>query len=73
MQILRDLSWLQIHMRDIEGFMETRRQLLTLKPAQRAHWTAFALGAHLANDYQKALQILDQYEKTMEVCCFIII
>jgi hypothetical protein len=27
----------------------------------------------LANDYQKALQILDQYEKTMEVCCFIII
>ena len=40
-QILRDLSLLQIQMRDLTGFVETRRQLLTLRPAQRTNWIAF--------------------------------
>jgi len=34
MQILRDLSLMQVQMRDLEGFKETRNILLKNKPAQ---------------------------------------
>jgi CHASE2 domain-containing sensor protein len=54
-------------MRDIEGYTETRRHLLTLKPTQRANWIAFAMAAHLARNYAQALKILEEYEKTIEV------
>jgi len=66
LQILRDLSLLQVHLRDIEGFNETRRKILTLKAGQRQNWISFAIGAHLAKNYQKALVILDEWETSME-------
>ena len=37
-QILRDLSLLQIQMRDLTGFVDTRQQLLSLKPTNRNNW-----------------------------------
>eukprot|EP01116_Phalansterium_solitarium_P021831 TRINITY_DN6964_c0_g1_i1.p1 TRINITY_DN6964_c0_g1~~TRINITY_DN6964_c0_g1_i1.p1 ORF type:complete len:862 (+),score=310.88 TRINITY_DN6964_c0_g1_i1:91-2676(+) len=65
LQILRDLSVLQIHMRDVEGFWETRRQLLLQKPVNKGHWLAYAMGAHLRKDYGGALSILGNYEKSV--------
>ena len=47
MQILRDLSLLQIQMRDLEGYKETRHQLFQLRPTQRASWIGFAMSYHL--------------------------
>ena len=38
LQILRDLSLLQIQLRDYDAFVETRRQLLTLKSSQKNNW-----------------------------------
>jgi hypothetical protein len=46
-QILRDLSLLQAQMRDLAGFVETRRQLLTLKPSHRNNWIGFAVAHHM--------------------------
>ena len=46
-QILRDLSSLQVQMRDDQGFKETRRMLLTLKPNSKNNWIAFAISQHL--------------------------
>lgn len=52
-------------MRDLEGYCETRRQILILKPAQRAGWLAFGMAAHLQGSYKKALGILESYEHTL--------
>ncbi|XP_039295227.1 N-alpha-acetyltransferase 15, NatA auxiliary subunit [Nilaparvata lugens] len=66
-QILRDLSLLQIQMRDLEGYRDTRYQLFMLRPTQRASWIGFAMAYHLLKDYEMALKILDSFRKTL-VC-----
>ena len=66
MQILRDLSLLQIQMRDLEGYKETRHQLFQLRPTQRASWIGFAMSYHLLNDYDMALKILEEFRKTQK-------
>lgn len=44
-----DRCWLllQAQMRDLAGFVETRQQLLTLKPNHRMNWIGFAVAHHL--------------------------
>jgi len=66
MQILRDLSLLQVQMRDLPGFVETRQQLLTLKPSNRNNWIAFAIAQHLAGTHELAVEVLNAYESTLE-------
>ncbi|KAG0593029.1 hypothetical protein M758_1G292200 [Ceratodon purpureus] len=65
-QILRDLSLLQAQMRELAGFVETRRQLLTLKPSHRNNWIGFAIAHHINHEPQMAANILDAYEGTLE-------
>lgn len=64
--ILRDLSLLQIQMRDLEGFRDTRYQLFMLRSAQRVSWLSFAVAYHLLNDYTTAAKILDEFRKTQK-------
>ena len=66
LQILRDLSLLQVQMRDGKGFCETRRQLLQLKPNNRNNWVGFSIAQHLHSRHETAVKILDAYIKTME-------
>ncbi|TYJ33927.1 hypothetical protein E1A91_A05G135300v1 [Gossypium mustelinum] len=65
-EILRDLSLLQAQMRDLTGFVETRQQLLTLKPNHRMNWIGFAVANHLCSNVAKAVEILEAYEGTLE-------
>ncbi|KAM1822990.1 hypothetical protein ACFX13_025647 [Malus domestica] len=65
-EILRDLSLLQAQMRDLSGFVETRQQLLTLKPNHRMNWIGFAVSHHLNSNALKAVEILEAYEGTLE-------
>ncbi|XP_026408454.1 N-terminal acetyltransferase A complex auxiliary subunit NAA15-like [Papaver somniferum] len=65
-EILRDLSLLQAQMRDLSGFVETRQQLLTLKPNHRMNWIGFAVSHHLNYNGSKAVEILEAYEGTLE-------
>lgn len=65
-EILRDLSLLQAQMRDLTGFVETRQQLLTLKPNHRMNWIGFAVSQHLNSNPSKAIDILEAYEGTLE-------
>ncbi|XP_066562716.1 N-alpha-acetyltransferase 16, NatA auxiliary subunit [Amia ocellicauda] len=67
LQILRDLSLLQIQMRDLEGYRETRYQLLQLRPTQRASWIGYAIAYHLLKDYDTALRLLEEFRKTQQV------
>ncbi|XP_059484452.1 N-alpha-acetyltransferase 15, NatA auxiliary subunit [Neocloeon triangulifer] len=63
-QILRDLSLLQIQMRDLDGYKDTRYQLFMLRPTQRASWIGFAMAYHLLKDFSTALRILEDFRKT---------
>ncbi|XP_015598705.1 N-alpha-acetyltransferase 15, NatA auxiliary subunit [Cephus cinctus] len=67
-QILRDLSLLQIQMRDLDGYKDTRYQLFMLRPAQRASWIGFAISYHLLRDYEMALKILDTFRNSPMIC-----
>jgi peptide alpha-N-acetyltransferase len=66
MQILRDLSLLQIHRRDLAGFAETRRKLLQVKPGNRLNWVGYAIAEHLCKSFEFAWTCLDNYEKTFK-------
>ncbi|XP_026679216.1 N-alpha-acetyltransferase 16, NatA auxiliary subunit [Diaphorina citri] len=66
-QIMRDLSLLQIQMRDLEGYRETRYQLFMLRPTQRASWIGFAMAYHLLHDFDMACNILEAFRKTQQV------
>lgn len=63
-QILRDLSLLQIQMRDLEGYRDTRYQLFHFKPTQKAYWIGYAMAYHLLEDYEMAANILEEFRKT---------
>lgn len=65
LQILRDLSMLQIQMRDLEGFAVTRNTLLTLKPNAKINWMAFALARHISGDLLGAVNVIDIYLGTL--------
>ncbi|KAM6953228.1 N-alpha-acetyltransferase 15, NatA auxiliary subunit-like [Aplochiton taeniatus] len=67
LQILRDLSLLQIQMRDLEGYRETRYQLLQLRPAQRASWIGYAVAYHLLEDFEMAAKIVEEFRKTQQM------
>jgi hypothetical protein len=48
---------LQIQLRDIPGFVETRHQLLIQKPTNRNNWITFAVAHHLDKNYDLAVQV----------------
>lgn len=45
-------------MRDLSGFVETRQQLLTLKPNHRMNWIAFSVAHHLNSKYDMNLFLI---------------
>ncbi|KAG5008868.1 hypothetical protein JHK87_017383 [Glycine soja] len=53
-------------MRDLSGFVETRQQLLTLKPNHRMNWIGFSVAHHLNSNSFKAVEILEAYEGTLD-------
>ncbi|CAL8086470.1 unnamed protein product [Calicophoron daubneyi] len=63
LQVLRDLSVLQMQLRNYEGCKETRYKLLMLRPSQRASWIGYALTHHLLGNYDTALTILGEFQK----------
>ncbi|KAF6019761.1 NAA15 [Bugula neritina] len=62
---MRDLSLLQIQMRDYDGYRETRQRLLELRPGQRASWIGYAISWHLLKDYEMALAVIEEFRKTL--------
>ena len=65
-QILRDLSVLQLHQRDVSGYTETRRQLLAAKPGQKQNWLAFAVAEHLRGEHSLALGVLEKMDSIFQ-------
>jgi len=61
LQILRDMSLLQIQMRDLPGFVATRLRILTLRPNNKVHWLSYALAMHVNGDPGGAARTIDSY------------
>jgi hypothetical protein len=53
---------LQIQMRDMPGFLETRQTLLELKSNNKHNWISFALAHHLSGHHEVAAKVLESYE-----------
>jgi tetratricopeptide (TPR) repeat protein len=64
LQIMRELSVVQIHIRDLVGYRDTRYQLFQMKPTQRASWIGLAMAYHLLKDYKTAFHILEGFRQT---------
>ncbi|EXJ77388.1 acetyltransferase [Capronia epimyces CBS 606.96] len=64
--IQRDLAHLQIQMRDYEGYIQSRRNMLQQRSSIRQNWTALAIAHHLAGNYEDAENVLTTYEETMK-------
>ncbi|KAL3095428.1 hypothetical protein niasHS_007527 [Heterodera schachtii] len=63
MQILRDLSVLQVQMRDFEGYRDSRYKLLELRPSNKMGWIGYASAYHLQGEYAMALGIIKEFKK----------
>ncbi|EJK67275.1 hypothetical protein THAOC_11719 [Thalassiosira oceanica] len=66
LQILRDLGLLQVQMRDLAGFRETRLAILTLRPNSKVHWLTYALAVHVGGDPAGAVDVIDSYTDTLD-------
>lgn len=64
--ILRDLGQIQVQVRDYQGYIQTRRDILKQRSTLRQNWTALAVAYHLAGDYAEAEKILTTYEETLK-------
>ncbi|CAI2349831.1 unnamed protein product [Caenorhabditis sp. 36 PRJEB53466] len=63
LQILRDLSLLQIHIRDFDGYLASKYELLRLRQNQRVSWLGYIVAHHLLKEYNLALGIMAEYIK----------
>jgi peptide alpha-N-acetyltransferase len=57
-RIEMDLSWLQIQMRDIPGFVQTRYKVLMSRPNLKPSWTAYAAANYMGEQYSVAYDIM---------------
>jgi peptide alpha-N-acetyltransferase len=68
LQILRDLSLLQVQMREFEGYNATRDILLQLQSNQTHMWLGYAVSFHLLKEYDLAIDVIDAYENALKAC-----
>jgi peptide alpha-N-acetyltransferase len=64
--VLRDLAQLQVQMRDLPGYLDSRQTMLEGKPGNRQNWVACAAAHHLCGNHEVAAKVLDSYEATQE-------
>lgn len=60
--LLRDLSVLQMQIRDFKGLVDSKQQYLEAQPGYRANWTGVAVASHLNKDYAAAVATLKKIE-----------
>lgn len=64
--IQRDLAFLQVQIRDFQGYVQSRTTMLQQKPGFRQNWTALAIAHHLAGNLSEAENVLTTYEETLK-------
>jgi len=65
LQILRDLSYMQMQTRQIDEFVTTRNEILKQRPSNRVNWMSIVAAQHYAGNHEKALETFAKYEKSV--------
>ena len=63
-QVLRDLSLLQLHHRDYDGYCESRKRIMSGRANIKLNWLAYAAGEHLRGNLEYAYALIESYEST---------
>jgi len=66
LHILRDLSLLQIQLRDLPGYLRTRKALLHLKKTANDSWYTFCMAWELLGHYNEAIDVMTAFEEITE-------
>merc|ERR1712137_98254 len=64
--LLRDLASLQIQLRDLTGFLKTRKQMLSLKPSRYECWYAFSMAWQLLGRFDEAVDVMIAFEDIVD-------
>ena len=59
--VMRDLSNMQLHLREFEGFLETRRQMLLKDATKNEAWSAFILALYIQKQYEQCASAIDSF------------
>ena len=57
--ILRDLSQLQIHLRDFQGYEESRNKMLMAKPSLISNWVNLAAASYVNRNFTGCLNCVE--------------
>jgi N-alpha-acetyltransferase 15/16, NatA auxiliary subunit len=57
--VLRDLSLLQVRLRDYDGFQETRRKIMVARASIITNWVVYYVALYLAKNYDTALEVFE--------------
>ena len=68
--ILRDLSMLQVHLKDYAGYRKSRLRLLQENPNLPASWLGYSVAEHLSGNPDKALDVLESFCKSAKLKSF---
>lgn len=71
LQILRDLSYMQIQIREIDEFVSTRNEILKQRPASRVNWMSIVVAQHYAGEHARALETMARFESTVDEATFV--
>lgn len=63
LQVLRDLSSLQVQLRDYDGFKETRYKILQLKTSQKYSWIGYCFALYLCGEYSSSNLLIEEFKK----------
>lgn len=66
LNILRDSAQLQTQLRMYDGLVETRLNLLRLRPNLRQHWIGLAVAHCLNNNLDEALRVIEHYQRSLK-------
>ena len=66
-QIARDVSLMQIHTRNLGGFVESRLDILESRPNIKGNWISLALAYQLSGNYDMAIDVLSSLEEHFKV------
>eukprot|EP00892_Ulva_mutabilis_P003333 jgi/Ulvmu1/1371/UM011_0099.1 len=67
MHICKDLSNIQMQIRDIKGLIDTTSKMLGLRAHQRPTWMLLAIAHHLDKNYDTAADVLQSFLNTIDV------
>lgn len=61
--VIRDLSYLQLYLRQFNSFLDSARKCVNIRPNMIINWTTYAFAQYLAGNFESAYKLMDTCEK----------